>query len=322
MEKIDKKDRKIIYHLDLNSRQSYQSIGKKIGLKPDLVAYRIKKLQEKNILKKFITNIDEYKLGFTRLRFYLNYQYPNPKIKRKIIDYFIKFKFCRVVSSIKGEYELILIMAVKSMPEFYKSWEIVLNEYREYFSNFEFSIYFQEDRYMYSFLLEQGKYDVNNRLKFSLFGSGEKVKVDNLDLEILRLIAINARLPSIEIASILNTSARTISKRIKNLIKIGIIKGFSIELDFTKFEYNQFKANLLLNKHKGLNKVINYIKRNPNLVAIYKTVGYVDIELVFNVRNINDFYNIMENLTEKFPDLIKSYTYMYDLDTHKWEYFH
>ena len=135
------------------------------------------------------------------------------------------------------------------------------------------------------------------------------------------MIAINARLSSIEIASKLNTSARTISKRIKNLIKIGVIKGFSIDLDYTKFEYKQFKANILLKKHKQMNKIINYIERNPNLVAIFKTIGYVDIELVFNVRNINDFYKIMEDLAEKFSDLIKSYTYMTYSCAHKYEYF-
>lgn len=322
MKKIDVKDRKILYHLDLNSRQSYQSIGKKVGLKPDLVAYRIKRLQEKKILKKFITLIDEYKLGYTHLRFYLNYQYSNPDIKKKIIDYFMKFKSCRIIASIKGEYELILVMAVKNIPEFYKSWELVLHEYREYFSNYEFSIYFQEKRYRYSFLLEHYKDDMDKRLKFSLFGSGETVKIDNLDLEILKLITTNARLPSVEIASMLNSSARTVSTRIKKLIKIGIINGFSVELDFTRFEYRQYKANLLLKKHKQLNKIINYIEKNPNLIAIYKTIGYVDVELVFNVRNIDKFYKIMEDITAKFPDIIKSYTYMSDLNTHKYEYFH
>ena len=31
MEKIDLKDRKILYHLDLNSRESFRSIGKKVS---------------------------------------------------------------------------------------------------------------------------------------------------------------------------------------------------------------------------------------------------------------------------------------------------
>jgi len=322
MVKLDLKDRKIIYHLNLDSRQSYRLIGRKVGLSKDAVVSRVKKLQEKKILKKFITHIDEYKLGYTHIRFYLNYQYPNPAIKKKIIEYFMNFKYCRHVCSCKGEYEFILIMAVKNIQEFYKSWELVLNEYREYFSNYEFSIYFQEKRYKYSFLLEEDKNWVDKRLKYTLFGNSDIINIDNLDLEILKLLSINARLKSIDIASKLNSSASVVSSRIKKLIENDIIKGFTIELDFARFEYKQYKANLLLKKHKKLNDIINFIEKNPNLVAIYKTIGYVDIELVFNVRNIEEFFKIMEELTEKFPDIIKSYTYMSDLDTHKFEYFH
>jgi DNA-binding Lrp family transcriptional regulator len=32
MEKLDLKDRKILYYLDLKSRQSFSAIGRKIGL--------------------------------------------------------------------------------------------------------------------------------------------------------------------------------------------------------------------------------------------------------------------------------------------------
>ena len=46
MTKLDLKDRKILYELDLNCRQSNSQIGKKVGLKRDVVAYRIKKLQD------------------------------------------------------------------------------------------------------------------------------------------------------------------------------------------------------------------------------------------------------------------------------------
>ena len=41
--KIDLKDRKILYELDLNSRQSNSTLGKKVGLSKDIVNYRIKK---------------------------------------------------------------------------------------------------------------------------------------------------------------------------------------------------------------------------------------------------------------------------------------
>ena len=85
MEKIDLKDRKILYHLDINSRQSFAKIGKKVGLHKDAVAHRVKNLQEKGIIKKFFVEYDYLKLGLTALRFYFSYQYVSPVKKRRLL---------------------------------------------------------------------------------------------------------------------------------------------------------------------------------------------------------------------------------------------
>ena len=57
MEKIDVKDKKILYHLDIDSRQSLNSIGKKVGLTKDIVAYRMQRMQQNGIIKLFRTYI-------------------------------------------------------------------------------------------------------------------------------------------------------------------------------------------------------------------------------------------------------------------------
>ena len=72
MGKIDLKDRKILYQLDLDSRQSFRSIGKKVGLSKDVVASRVKKLQELGIINRFYTEIDLFKLGYICFRYYLS----------------------------------------------------------------------------------------------------------------------------------------------------------------------------------------------------------------------------------------------------------
>ena len=84
MVKIDLKDRRILYELDYNSRESLTQIGKKVGLKKDVVSYRIKKLQEEGVIQCFYTVIDAYKLGYTLFRYYINYQFVNPEIRTKI----------------------------------------------------------------------------------------------------------------------------------------------------------------------------------------------------------------------------------------------
>ena len=42
MEKLDLKDKKILYELDIDCRQSFRSIGRKVGLSKDVVATRVK----------------------------------------------------------------------------------------------------------------------------------------------------------------------------------------------------------------------------------------------------------------------------------------
>ena len=90
MVKIDLKDRRILYHLDADSRQSLTQIGKKVGLKKDVVSYRIKRLQDEGIIKYYWTVIDAYKLGYMVFRFYLIFQYVTQEIKKEIIEYLVK----------------------------------------------------------------------------------------------------------------------------------------------------------------------------------------------------------------------------------------
>ena len=85
MEKIDLKDRKILYYLDFDSRQSYRSLGKKVGLSKDIVTSRVKKLQEKGIIKGFFAIVDYPKIGFSIYRFYFSFQNVTPEIKKEII---------------------------------------------------------------------------------------------------------------------------------------------------------------------------------------------------------------------------------------------
>jgi len=71
MYKLDLKDRKILYELDLNCRQSNAQIGKKVGLGRDVVAYRINHMQEEGVIKNFWTAINTFKLGYYVFRIYI-----------------------------------------------------------------------------------------------------------------------------------------------------------------------------------------------------------------------------------------------------------
>lgn len=318
MEKIDLKDRKILYQLDIDSRQSFRSIGKKIGLSKDVVASRVKRLQEGGIIKNFFTVIDSSKLGYTSFRFYLTFQRTTPEIKKEIIDHFVNNKYTWIVWGIKGKYDLGVTIWIKDIINFYTFWEETLRKFRYYLQDQVFSVYFQLSIYRMSFLLDD--YDENDRIKLEITGGGKKVETDDLDYQILKLLATDSRMPTTDIAEKLNSTAITINNRIKKLIKYDVIQGFRIYPDFSKLGVLFYKVDIILIDYKKKEQILNYIKRNPHVLSLGKTAGYADLELDFIVESVAQLHQIMEDLTIKFPNTIKNYDYFYESDLHKMQF--
>lgn len=319
MEKLDIKDQKILYHLDLDSRQSFSQIGKKVGLHKDVVAHRVKKLQEKGIIKHFYTEIDDYKLGYIRYRFYFNYQYASPYIKDEIINFFIKNKYTRIIHSAEGHYDLVIISDVKKISKCYSVWETIISKYREYFVNQVFSVIFKANIYRYSFLLGE-KIEMESRNKSILYGSDEIINIDDLDYNILKIISQNSRIRTIEIAEKLNSTAVTIKNRIKQLKESGVIKAFRVDIDLSKLGYHRYKVDIFLKDYEKLHTIIKYIENNPNLDEVILSIGYVDLEVIFILNNSNQLHEIMKDLQIKFPNAIKNYVYFSAIKTYKWSW--
>ena len=96
---------------------------------------------------------------------------------------------------------------------------------------------------------------------------------------------------------------------IKKLKKIGVIEGFILDIDFTKLGYYFFHVDIALKRYKGINEVIEYIKKNPYLYFIENNIGISDISLQFYLKDSNQLHEILEDLSINIPDTIKSYKY-------------
>jgi DNA-binding Lrp family transcriptional regulator len=321
MDKLDIKDRKILYHLYLDSRQSFTKIGKKVGLKKELVAYRVSKLQERGIIKNFFTSINTFKLGYTSIRFYFTFQYVTPEIKKEIINYFVKNKYTRYIHQSEGHYNLVVIIVIKNIIKFSYIWEKIYNKYSNYFANHVFSVGYEYSEYNLSFLLDEINIEQKDRIESRHYNDGDIIKIDEIDRKIINLIATNARMPTKEIAEKLNSSAVTINNRIRNLMKLGVIVGFKVNINFPRLGYQWHKVDICLKDPSKGQKIKNYIEKNPNLIGNIKSLGYVDLELLFCLKNTNQLHKILGDISEKFPDSIINYTYFYTTKTHKYQSF-
>jgi len=317
MKKPDLKDRKILYELDLNCRQSNSQIGKKINLSKRVVAYRIKKMQNMGLIKNFWTAIDTFKLGYSVLRIYFNFQYMvDLNTKNKIIQHFVDYKNSWVVATDKGEIDLTLIVWVDNVYEFYRFWNKTLDLYEDYFSKVAISLYIQAIDYVKSYLLQDG-HGKSNREHHRITCTRYNIQIDETDYRLLNEIAVNARIPLVKLAEKLGSSSQDVKYRMNNLIKKGIIKAFRVHLDYSMLNLRLFKVDIFLKKHNMLTPMVNYLKNKSYLQCLNVAIGWADIEPEFIIKNTDELTQIIDELNSKFPNSIRKLNYWMPEKRHK-----
>ena len=111
-----------------------------------------------------------------------------------------------------------------------------------YFQECSLAFFNKTYSYPHSFLLEE--YKKTDREKYEIIDGGKKADIDYKDLQILCLIALNARIPLTEIAEKLDVSTTMINYRIKKLIKIPNkhVVGYSLTIGYPDVKYKRIPA--------------------------------------------------------------------------------
>ena len=317
---LNLKDKKILYQLDLNARQSLTQIGKKVDLSKNMVGYRIKRLEKNGIIKNYYTFIDGLRLGYIVLRLYITFQYITEEIEKEIINYFVKNKSTVVVYSLQGRFNFEVVFWIKDLDNFYQFWQRILKKYGDYFQDQRLSFYIKYITFKLSYLISENQ-EINHQKHIDSMGGKKPVEIDDLDLKILKIISLNARLPLIIIANKLGTGPATIKYRLNRLIKMDIIKGFRPNIDYSQLGYQYYKLDLYLKDYNKRNEIISYIRNNPHLYAIDVTTGVSHLELEFHVKKLESLNNIMSGINNNFPGAMRNYRNLIFKKIHKYSFF-
>ncbi len=316
MGNIDLKDRKILYHLDLNSRQSFRSIGRKVGLSKDVVTSRVKKLQEKGIISCFWTAIDTFKLGYQVFRIYINFRDITPDKKEEIIQYFVDCKDSWAVISGKGEVEFSVIFWVKDVSAFYQFWNKTVLKFGPFFEKMIISTLNHVIAYKKSFLLPDNFNKIDAEF-YHLGSIGKTYEIDEIDYKIMNELAVNARIPIIELASKIGSSTKVVNYRIKNLMKKGIILSFRVAINISKVGLQNFNININLKDHSQRKSILDYLENKPFLEYIDDNIGWTDLQFEIVVESMEKLIEVTDEINIKFANAIRNQTFGIITERHK-----
>jgi len=316
---LDLKDKKLLFELDTNSRQTYKEIAKKIRLSKDSIAYRIKRLQDLGIIKQFQTIINVGKLGLISFRLYLKFENTTPEKEEEIIQFLKKQKIVTWIVSIDGNYDLGMWIVAKSIKEVNNLWTELLNKYNNYFDEKNLTIFTKVSYFPRTYFLDN---KLNNQ-EYIFITEPEEIKLTKKDIDILKLLASDSRMSVVDISQKLKITAKTVVARIKMLEKNKIIIGYRTMFDLEKLGYEYYKVHMNLHnttneKQKSLRQ---YIKQHPNIIYDNEVLGGDDIEIEIQVKNSIELRNILKDIKTKYSDIIKNYNHMLFYKEHKYVYF-
>ncbi len=312
MSVLDRINRKILYYLD--GGISPGQIAKYLRISRDMLYYRIRRMEEEGIIKKYITVIDYMKLGYSMGAFYFKYKRDNKKIKDEIIEHFVKMKEGWWVDGMRGYYDLgVALMTREGIFGIRKLQKEFYSKYREFIESAKFRIYVEFTHLRRSHLGDWKNETIKERIIANIVNKPLNISLDPVDEKILKYISENGKAPLREISTNIGVDASTIYRRIKKMKEKGIIRLVRPMIDLEKIGYRWYKLDIYLDNYKDYKKIKDFLFSHPNVVYFYDVLGGADLEVDVEIESDEKMEELSYALKNIFPTI--AYTEFYPFTT-------
>ncbi len=303
---LDAKDRRILQELDNDATTGLKEIARKLRTTKEVVAYRIKQLEEKKIITSYIALSHFAKLGLTHYKLYIKYSHISAEKKKEIIDFILKEKNLGWLASCEGSFDLMIAIRFHSLFEFEKFKDSLFQRFDSVFQRNSFAIMTEAETYPRQYIL--GGANPPRRV-FVFCSPANAERMDEEDMKIIKSLSMNSRASSTEIARMTGLTDRIVRYRKQLLEKRNILVGYKLAINYRKLNYLFFKCLIKVQNvnEKWLHELKLYARQHPNIIHWIKVLGEWDLELELEVPSIEEFYNISNEIREKFSDIIQTF---------------
>lgn len=307
---LDTKDKAILRHLEMNSRQPISRIAKKVKLSKEVVNYRIKNLIKNKVIELFITPYNYTRMGYFSTKVLIKFNKFTPAFEKRFIAFMKKVKHVYWLAHCSGDYDIQLSFQTRSMNQLEKSFSQVMKEFSKEINKRHFSMITEKYNLRHNCIYDK-RIDMLDVAK--LYEITEQPS--KLDFEIMKLLKRNSRMPVVDIAKKLKITPTTAVSRIKGMVKSKWIKGFFIRLNMELLGYSLYNVFYKLNNldEESERKFISYLCSRDDIGYVGKMIGGWDLDLEIQAKNEYQFNKIISEINSKFSKNIRNYTYLFTI---------
>jgi len=136
-------------------------------------------------------------------------------------------------------------------------------------------------------------------------------EIDELDKSILSILMKDAKIPYTDIAKKLFVSGGTIHVRMKKLEQLGIVKGSSLNLDYSKMGYDVTAfLGIYLEKSSMFDEVAAKLETINEIVDAHYTTGVYSIFVKIICKDTNHLRQILHDKLQPIEGIQRTETFI------------
>jgi DNA-binding Lrp family transcriptional regulator len=117
----------------------------------------------------------------------------------------------------------------------------------------------------------------------------ETIDLDGTDSEIIELLVENGRRTLADIADVVNLSASAVKRRVTRLEELGVITGYTVQVDHAKLGRPiEAFAELRFAGHAKVAEIASLARDLPEVDAVHTMAGDPDALVHLRVRDVAD----------------------------------
>jgi Lrp/AsnC family transcriptional regulator, leucine-responsive regulatory protein len=310
MVKIDKKDQKLLYYLNLDGRMSHTKLSQKIGLSKNAVKYRIERLKEVGVIDNFSCIVNLGALGITTFTLLLKFNediYESPEI----INYFENHNNADWVITLSGQWDIFAEFVATDIVNYASIIQGIINHFGDKLNTY--TSFLSNDTLRVEHLVKDFYEDLDvENLPFKKRVS-DYYNIDKVDKKIIATLSEDSSLSYLEIARRLNLTIDIVRYRMKALVEKGIIIKFFPEISLEKLGYIQYLYIIKLKNvsQEKINSLRKRIKNHHNIVYAFVDIHSLNIIFVCQFKSPDQIDHLSRGIRKEFDSIIKEQNYYF-----------
>lgn len=136
-------------------------------------------------------------------------------------------------------------------------------------------------------------------------------EIDNIDLKILNILSEDAKMPYTEVAKKVFVSGGTVHVRMKKLEEMGVVKGTTLKIDYSKLGYDiTCFLGIYLEKSSLYDEVVSKLREISEIATIRYTTGNYNIFCKIHCKDTQHLRDVLHDKIQKVDGIESTETFI------------